>query len=215
MEENRPQAKSYSPAHYTSDQRDIAQDLMKRFELATLISQSEKSLQISHLPLVLSQYDGKECFLGHMAKANPHWRMIEENAHATVIFKGPDHYISPAWYEPQEDNVPTWNYAAVHIEAKVELVNEPNEALQLLEEQVDWWETNLGTNWKLDIDNPSIRDLGKAIVAFRIFPLAHQLKFKLSQKQSVHDWESVVANLKSLPSDSAKQVADLMKETRK
>lgn len=215
MEDKAPPSKSYSPTHYTSQQFDIARKLTQKFELATLISQGSGSLQISHLPLVLSKHKDEECYLGHMAKANPHWKIIEENPFATLIFRGPDHYISPAWYSPQDDNVPTWNYAAVHIEARLQVVSDSSEALQILKEQVDWWESNLGTNWKLDVELPAIQDLGKGIVAFRVFPVAQQLKFKLSQKQSTGNWESVVSNLSSLPSDSAKQVAELMRETRK
>ena len=52
-----------------------------------------------------------------MAKANPHWKLINENQESLVIFHGPHAYISPSLYETRE-SVPTWNYAAVHVYGK-------------------------------------------------------------------------------------------------
>lgn len=209
-----PQAKSYAPPHYISQQTMLANEMMRRFELATLISQTSSSLQISHLPLLLSDHDGHACFLGHMAKANPHWKILVENSHATVIFRGPDHYISPSWYEPSDHNVPTWNYAAVHLECSIEVVEGKEEALAILQKQVEWWERHLGTNWVLNPTLQPIQNLANGIVAFRVYPESSQLKFKLSQKQSLSDWQRVTRALEALTSEKAREVAKMMKETR-
>lgn len=209
-----PISKSYSPAHYLSSQENLASELMKEFELAALISHTPSSLQISHLPLVLSEHKGRECFLGHMAKANPHWKLIRVNSRVTVIFRGPDHYISPAWYVPHDDDVPTWNYAAVHIEGSAELVQGEEETLKVLEEQVNWWESQLGTQWRLNTSLPEIQDAGRAIVAFRIYPDTKQFKFKLRQKQSQENWQNTVRALDSCPTQKAKQIAEWMRKTR-
>lgn len=204
----------YSPDHYTSQQTDLAKQVMQEFDLATLVCVHAGALQISHLPLVVDEHQGRPCLLGHMAKANPQWKIFTESPRVTVIFRGPDHYISPAWYVEREDNVPTWNFAAIHIDGHVELVTDVAETLTVLQTQVNWWESRLGTNWKLNTEFTAIQQLSNGIVAFRIFPEAQQIKFKLSQKQSSEDWQNVVQALEALPSESARQVAKLMKATR-
>lgn len=67
---------------------------------------------VSHLPFLLSR-DGDMAEL-HMARPNPIARACKENLPVTLVVSGPDGYVSPDWYGI-EDQVPTWNYAAVHL----------------------------------------------------------------------------------------------------
>lgn len=63
---------------------------------------------------------------------------LVENSRAIVIFRGPDHYISPSWYEPSDNNVPTWNYTAVHLECLIEVVEgKAREVARMMKETRD------------------------------------------------------------------------------
>ena len=66
----------------------------------------------SHIPFVLSE-DGAHCE-AHILRSNPIWQAIETPQPALVAVSGPDGYVSPDWYGV-EDQVPTWNYVAVHL----------------------------------------------------------------------------------------------------
>jgi transcriptional regulator len=47
----------------------------------------------------------------HLAKANPHWRKIDDGCPALLIVTGPDAYVSPTWYPAKAEHgkvVPTW-----------------------------------------------------------------------------------------------------------
>ena len=57
---------------------------------------------------------------GHLAYGNPLWKTFEEVQDILVIFNGPHAYISSSWYE--HENVPTWNYQAVHVYGKASLI---------------------------------------------------------------------------------------------
>ena len=49
------------------------------------------------------------------------------NAHALVIFQGPDSFISPSWYPSKRENarvVPTWNYAVVHVHGVLRFIDD-------------------------------------------------------------------------------------------
>ena len=76
----------------------------------------------SHVPFTLSP-DGAA--LGaHVVKSNPIWRRLREGpVMAVMAVNGPDGYISPDWYETP-DQVPTWNYVAVHLRGALRLVED-------------------------------------------------------------------------------------------
>lgn len=67
---------------------------------------------IAHVPFLLAQ-DGTEADL-HLVRSNPICRACQTPQPATIAVNGPDGYISPDWYGI-EDQVPTWNYVAVHL----------------------------------------------------------------------------------------------------
>lgn len=71
--------------------------------------------------------------LGHMARANPQWRSFSEEREVLAIFHGPHAYVSPRYYV-NGLNVPTWSYAVVHAYGTPRLIEEPAEALRVLQE---------------------------------------------------------------------------------
>ena len=66
---------------------------------------------LAHVPFLLSA-DGMTADL-HLARSNPIAR-TGLPATAVIAVTGPDAYVSPDWYG-LEDQVPTWNYVAVHL----------------------------------------------------------------------------------------------------
>jgi len=64
----------------------------------------------SHVPFVLSG-DGTSAEV-HLTRSNPITRAAP--GPALLAVSGPDAYVSPDWYG-LEDQVPTWNYVAVHL----------------------------------------------------------------------------------------------------
>ncbi|WP_299349407.1 FMN-binding negative transcriptional regulator [uncultured Shimia sp.] len=72
---------------------------------------------MSHVPFLLSE-DGATADL-HLVRSNPISRTIDGLTPARIAVTGPDSYISPDWYGV-EDQVPTWNYVAVHLTGHLE-----------------------------------------------------------------------------------------------
>ena len=65
----------------------------------------------SHIPFLVE--DGR--IEAHLTRANPILRALRDGPRpALLAVVGPDGYISPDWYG-EADQVPTWNYVAVHI----------------------------------------------------------------------------------------------------
>ena len=73
---------------------------------------------ISHVPFQLAE-DGSRLEM-HLVRSNPIVRLLSEPRRAVVAVSGGDSYVSPDWYEI-DDQVPTWNYVAVHLRGVLEL----------------------------------------------------------------------------------------------
>ena len=101
---------------------------------------------LSHVPFLLSE-DASRAEL-HLVRSNPICRAVPAQARIAVM--GPDSYISPDWYGVA-DQVPTWNYVAVHLTGR--LAPLPPEAMHdLLERQSAHFEERLTpkTPWTTD-----------------------------------------------------------------
>ena len=82
----------------------------------------------AHIPFLLTA-DASFADL-HLARSNPIAR-ASLPAPALLAASGPDAYISPDWYGPHDqvpDQVPTWNYVAVHLRGTLEPL--PEDALR-------------------------------------------------------------------------------------
>ena len=80
---------------------------------------------IAHVPFLIAP-DGATAEL-HLVRSNPIVRALAKGPQpATIIVNGPHGYVSPDWYGI-EDQVPTWNYVAVHLTGQVEVL--PQDAL--------------------------------------------------------------------------------------
>lgn len=86
---------------------------------------SDGAPHLSHVPFLLSQ-DGRVADL-HLARPSATARATKAPRPATLAVTGPDSYISPDWYD-MADQVPTWNYVAVHLSGN--LVPLPDAALR-------------------------------------------------------------------------------------
>ncbi|MCE8508778.1 FMN-binding negative transcriptional regulator [Ruegeria pomeroyi] len=73
---------------------------------------------ISHVPFLLNR-DGDVAEL-HLVRSNPIVRLLSEPVAVRLAVSGPDSYVSPDWYGVA-DQVPTWNYVAVHLTGELEL----------------------------------------------------------------------------------------------
>jgi transcriptional regulator len=163
--------------------------------------------------LLLDRADGPNgTLIGHMAKANPQWREIA-NCDALAIFHGPHAYISPGW--PNEQNVvPTWNYVAVHVTGKVQLVEEQSALLDIVRRYVNVYEAPMPDPWQLGVADADFTvSLLNATVGFTIEIESIEGKWKLSQNQSDERRQRVIDGLQTRPDENRAQIADLMPAT--
>ena len=85
----------------------------------TLSVNHETGPLISHIPFLLAEDVGTVDL--HLVRSNPILKMLP--CRAVIAVAGPDSYISPDWYQ-LADQVPTWNYIAIHIRGKLEVLEQ-------------------------------------------------------------------------------------------
>ncbi|MEY8841705.1 FMN-binding negative transcriptional regulator, partial [Cribrihabitans sp. XS_ASV171] len=81
---------------------------------------------LAHVPFVAG-VGPEPCLDLHLVRSNPLLRLLDVSRPARLAVSGPDSYVSPDWYG-MEDQVPTWNYVAVHLIGRLERL--PQEALR-------------------------------------------------------------------------------------
>ena len=199
------------PEHFA--EHDIARlhALVRTHNFATLVSAHRGEIQVSHLPFLLDA-EGK-LLRAHMARANPQWRTFSPEREVVVVFHGPHHYVSPAWYA-SHPSVPTWNYAVVHVQGRPRLIEDRERLAALLRELVARHEAASPEPWKMDLPPDYQNKMLSAIVGFEIEITRLDGKFKLSQNRPESDQPLVIEALEQLGSDDALGVAALMRENQ-
>lgn len=200
----------YIPEYHRVEDRAVTLAFIKANPFAILISNTADGPFATHLPILAQDVDGQMHLRGHMAKANPHWKHINENEESLVIFHGPHAYISPSLYETRE-SVPTWNYAAVHAYGRGTAVTDETHLLALLQELIADFDSQYGEQWPLLSEQYRAR-MVQHIVGFEITATRVETKFKLSQNRSRTDQESVIQSLTTSSDSTTAAVAALMKQ---
>jgi transcriptional regulator len=199
----------YTPTHFQETDPAALAELIAAHNFGTLISTVDGRPFATHLPFVHDRAGAR--LLGHMSRANPHWRELERGpGQALVVFQGPHAYVSPSWYE--EPGVPTWNYTAVHVYGRFRIVADEAEheaALRALSEQ---HESGRPAPWRADFSSDMVRRLIRATVAFDIAIEEYEGKFKLSQNRPEGDRARVIGALQAESGDGPAGIAELMAE---
>lgn len=200
----------YIPKHFNIKDSELILRIIKEFSFATLISNNNNEIEISHLPLIA---DTSGTFLtGHFAKANAHSN-IPENSEIVAIFHGPHSYISPSWYETR-NAVPTWNYVNIHVSGILTRLHS-DELLNELEALIRTFEPD-STEYSLnDLSSENKERLINGIVGFKIEITKIDAKAKLSQNHSVERQSLVAEKLNSFGKENELYISKLMKENLK
>jgi transcriptional regulator len=184
-----------------------------RYPFATVITPGVSELWVSHVPLMVGRRDGGSVLAGHLARANAHWKAMEEGAPTTAIFHGPHAYVSPTWYATSPA-VPTWNYVVVHAIGKTRVHHDGPELAEMLRELTAQYEGRQAGAWSPDrLPDDFAQPMRGAIVGFEIAVDRLEGKLKLSQNRSAEDRRGVVAALEAQMSEDSRAIAALMRQT--
>ncbi len=184
----------YVPPAFAETRPEELHAIMRAASLPVLISPTASGLAATHLPLSLEAPDR---LVGHMARANQHWREFDPHAESLAIFTAVDGYVSPSWYATRAETgkvVPTWNYQAVHATGRLEIIEDPAALLDIVSKLTDRFEAPRATPWAVS-DAPAdyIAAQLNGIVGIVLHITRLQGVAKLSQNKSMADRDGVIA----------------------
>lgn len=202
----------YNPNYSSVKDIELLKNFIKENSFAMLITSSDENVEVNHFPFMLSEDDNKIVLYAHMAKSNPHWKLIETKK-TIIVFSGPHAYISPTYYiNPL--NVPTWNYTAVHAHCQAQVIQDQKLEIDLMEKMVSYFENQNKTQWNYSLPAEFQNKLFQAIVWVRFEVIKIEGKFKLSQNRDHDDYISVVENLNNKSDNNSREMLRYMKLTK-
>ncbi len=201
----------YIPHHYKNENLSEVKDFLKKHSFGLLINQTNGKPWATHIPLELDVDEkGNDVLVSHISKANPQWKNFEKEPQVLCVFNGPNSYVSSSWYK--EEEVPTWNYIAVHIYGNIKVL--PEEAvLASLHKLVDKYEQNSKNPLSLkNLSKGTMRQI-KGIVGFQISIEEIHAAYKLSQGRE-HDHPKIISELEETKNPGSHGVAKEMKKRK-
>jgi len=203
----------YVPKYYKVSDLEEIKEFIQHNSFATIVSIRKGKPIAAHIPVLLKKIEDDYYLTGHLAYGNPLWKTFEEVQDILVIFNGPHAYISSSWYE--HENVPTWNYQAVHVYGKASLI----EGIALEQDL-----TSLLEKYESFRENPVLWDKlspellqqeMKGIKGFKIKVEEVQAAYKLSQNRNASDYANIIKELYKEENPHADALAEAMKKNRR
>lgn len=175
----------YVPTSFQWNDKEEIIAFIRQYNFGILISVLNGLPIATHIPFI---YDENEIdtphLLGHISIHNPQVHTMNET-NILAVFHGPHAYVSPALYS-QKNNVPTWNYMAVHVYGKFFTIENENEVEMILRKTILHHEPNFLEQWKqLPVEYKGL--MKRELRAFRIKITKMEAQKKLSQNKSLEE----------------------------
>ena len=200
----------YIPNIYKNENQEAITAFLRENSFGILINQTNGKMWATHIPLELGiNKDGKTILEGHISKENPQWKGFAENDQILAVFSGPHSYISPSWYD--HENVPTWNYIAVHVYGKIKII-EGDEVIESLKKLVNKYEQNSQRPVRIEDLSEKTMMQSRGIVAFEIEIEEIQAQQKMSQNRDDKNYQNIISELEKTNKNQSIAVANEMKK---
>lgn len=202
----------YIPKLYKSEDYNLMKEIIRENSFALLISSVDK-IRATHSMMMLNEDDPENIYIEtHISRANPQAKTLTNGDEVLCDFLGAHTYISSSWYD--HINVSTWNYEAVQIYGKVELMTQ--------EELYDHLEKLTYKYENFQQCPMMMKDMGKEFVekemkgafGLKIIPTEIFIKQKLSQNRKENDFQSIISNLEN-GDENGRQIAAKMKQLKR
>ena len=202
----------YIPELYKNENQEEIQHFIHQNGFAILVNQTNGRLWATHIPLILETItEGKQILIGHVSKLNPQAESFTKNADVLAIFHGPHSYISSSWYD--HENVPTYNYLAVHVYGKLHL-HSYEESIESLKKLVNKYEAKSVKPIRVeDLSEKTMRE-ARGIVSFEIEISSIEAQKKLSQNRDDKNYNNIILELEKTNDNQSIAIAKEMKKNR-
>jgi hypothetical protein len=204
----------YIPGLFKVSDTNATREFIDSNGFGIIISTVNGKLWATHVPMLLTKdNDGKDILSGHLSRANSQWKEFGKSGEVLVVFPGSHSYISSSWYD--HENVPTWNYLAVHVYGTIHII-EGDELKEELSKIVNKYEAVMPDPVSVERMTESfVQGEMKGIVGFKIAISEIQAAQKLSQNRDEKNYRRIIEGLEKTGDTDSIEMAGIMKEKRK
>jgi len=200
----------YIPDIFKNENEAEIREFLDKNSFGILVNQTNGKLTATHIPLEFDKNEfGKNVLYGHLSIENPQWKSFSKSDKVLAIFSGPHSYISSSWYD--FENVPTWNYIAVHIYGTIKILSE-EKLLETLKKLVDKYEATSENPVKMEEFSRKTLMQTRAIVGFEIEIEEIQASKKLSQNRDEKNFQNIISELEKIDDFNSNSIAEEMKK---
>lgn len=199
----------YRPLKYRKDDEEFIFSFIKKHPFATFVLNG-KRLLATHIPVLPLGKPHDFKLFSHIANHNEQLAFLKNGAEALVIFQGPHAYVSSSWY--REKDISTWDYSAVHVNARVVLQNKQEleySLKKLVQQFEDKQEKPLFYD---DLPKSMLREHLSQITGFWLEPYKIEGVAKLHQAYHKDDIRAVAKKLDEVDGYQEKALSDEMKK---
>jgi transcriptional regulator len=200
----------YVPKLYHQPFDEHAKQFVRANAFGLLVSQVNGRITGTHIPLELNA--DSSALEGHASRGNPQWKNFANGEEVLAVFTGPHSYVSSSWYD--HENVPTWNYIAIHIYGTIRII-EGEELLRSLTSIVDKYEHGRPGRVSVETMSPEfVESHVKGLVGFSIKINEVQVAHKLSQNRDDKNHQAIIDQLQKESNHDSLRIAEAMKASQ-
>lgn len=199
----------YQPKKYSKKDPQFIFDFIKAHPFATFVLRGDRLLA-THIPVLITGTPKNFTLFAHIANHNEQFSFLQDGLEALLIFQGAHGYVSSSWYK--EKDISTWDYSAVHVNAKLR-IQSPVELESSLDELVGKFEKNQEKPLLFhDYPRDMVEEHLPLITGFWCDPFKVEAVAKLHQGYDKEDIESVTQHLEKMDDPGAKELSKNIKE---
>jgi len=207
----------YLPHYFEENRLSELHGLIQTHPLATIAIVADGEVFTAHLPMLITRDDGEFGTLhAHMPRSDLMWQQFVHASDAVAIFQGEQTYVSPNWYPSKQatgKQVPTWNYAVVHVHGKPRAIEDADWLFAHLNEMTDAQEAGQRLPWRVtDAPRNFIDKLMGAIVGIEMPIKRIKGKWKMNQDETREDQLGVATNLRAKKDETSLILAEMVEQ---
>lgn len=205
---------SYPPRAFRETREDVLLEAVAEIGLASLVVVRDGVPEAVSLPMIATHDEEALVLEGHVALANPLWRLAENGTVALAIFQGPHAYVHPGWYPTKREHgkvVPTWNYVVVQAQGRLSVTRDPDWLSAHLTRLTQGKEAGQAKPWSMD-DAPAdfIAGLQRGIVGLILHVTRLEGVWKIAQHHPEPNRRGVIAGLAASDVPGGRAMAAVM-----
>jgi transcriptional regulator len=171
--------------------------ILRAHPWVTLVTHGAEGLRASHMPAVVDEEaEGDLVVLSHTARADPQTERIRSGHEVMLVVQGEHGFLPGAWARAP-GQTGTWSFEAVHVHGRPEVLDDPEDALDLLRRTYEHLEAAREEPTPWSVAEPTAREIVGGTCCFRLPAVRVEAKAKLEQHKPPEIRRNLIAGLEA------------------